>query len=59
LRTFGGRRPPTKGVTVFRKNDDSVAFKGVLKGKLYLVDFLEDKTKHDACLITKTDMGWL
>jgi hypothetical protein len=27
------------GVTVFRRSDDLVAFKGVLKGKLYLVDF--------------------
>jgi hypothetical protein len=25
-------------ITVFRRSDDSVAFKGVLKGKLYLVD---------------------
>jgi hypothetical protein len=28
-----------KGVTIIRRSDDSVAFKGVLKGKLYLVDF--------------------
>jgi hypothetical protein len=27
------------GVTVFRRSDDSIAFKGVLDGKLYLVDF--------------------
>jgi hypothetical protein len=27
------------GVTVFRRSDGSVAFKGVLKGQLYLVDF--------------------
>ena len=26
-------------VTVFRRSDDSVAFKGVLEGQLYLVDF--------------------
>jgi hypothetical protein len=26
------------GVTVFRRSDDSVAFKGVLEGQLYLVD---------------------
>jgi hypothetical protein len=32
------------GVTVFRRSDDSVAFKGVLAGQLYLVDF---------------NMGWL
>jgi hypothetical protein len=28
-----------EGVTVIRRSDGSVAFKGVLKGKLYLVDF--------------------
>jgi hypothetical protein len=32
------------GVTVFRRSDDSIAFKGVLEGQLYLVD---------------TNMGWL
>jgi hypothetical protein len=32
-------------VTVFRRSDDSVAFKGVLEGQLYL--------------IAKTNMGWL
>ena len=26
------------GVTVFRRSDDSIAFKGVLEGQLYLVD---------------------
>jgi hypothetical protein len=26
-------------VTVFRRNDDSLAFKWVLDGQLYLVDF--------------------
>jgi hypothetical protein len=30
-------------VTVFRRNDGSIAFKGVLKGKLYLIDFSNDK----------------
>jgi hypothetical protein len=29
-----------KGVTVFRRSDGSFAFKGVLRGKLYLVDFI-------------------
>ena len=32
-----------KGVSVIRRSDDSVAFKGVLKGKLYLVDFSQEK----------------
>jgi transposase InsO family protein len=45
------------GVTVFRRSDDSVAFKGVLEGQLYLVDF--NRTKLDTCLIAKTNMGWL
>jgi GAG-pre-integrase domain len=48
-----------EGVTVFRRSDDSVAFKGVLKGKLYLVDFTKDEAQLDACLIAKTNMGWL
>jgi hypothetical protein len=44
------------GVTVFRRSDDSVAFKGVLEGQLYLVDF--DRAELDTCLIAKTNMGW-
>jgi hypothetical protein len=46
-------------LTVFRRCDSSVAFKGVLKGNLYLVDFSKDNAKLDACLIAKTNMGWL
>jgi hypothetical protein len=45
------------GVTVFRRSDDSVAFKGVLEGQLYLVDF--NRAEFDTCLIAKTNMGWL
>jgi hypothetical protein len=45
------------GVTVFRRSDDSVAFKGVLEGQLYLVDF--DRAELDTCLIAKTNMCWL
>jgi hypothetical protein len=45
------------GVTVFRRSDDSVAFKGVLEGQLYLVDF--NKAELNMCLIAKTNMGWL
>jgi hypothetical protein len=45
------------GVTVFRRSDDSVAFKGVLEGQLYLVDF--NSAELDTCLIAKTNMGWL
>jgi hypothetical protein len=46
-----------KGVTVFRRSDNSFAFKGVLRGKFYLVDFIPEKVKLDRCIITKTNMG--
>jgi hypothetical protein len=45
------------GVTVFRRSDDSIAFRGVLEGQLYLVDF--NRAELDTCLISKTNMGWL
>jgi hypothetical protein len=47
------------GVTVFRRSDDSITFKGVLDGQLYLVDFNDNNSKLDTCLIAKTNMGWL
>jgi hypothetical protein len=47
------------GVTIFRRSDDSLAFKGVLEGQLYLVDFNENKAKLKTYLIAKTNMGWL
>jgi hypothetical protein len=47
------------GVTVFRRSDDSIAFKGVLDGRLYLVDFNDNKAELGTCLIAKTNMGWL
>ena len=43
------------GVTVFRRSDDSIAFKGVLEGQLYLVDF--NQTKLDTCIIAKNQYG--
>jgi hypothetical protein len=46
-------------VSVFRRSDGSLAFKGVLDGKLYLVDFSKENANPDACLIAKTNMGWL
>jgi hypothetical protein len=46
-------------VTVFRRSDDSFAFKDVLRGKLYPVDFILDEVELDRCLIAKTNMGWL
>jgi hypothetical protein len=45
------------GVTIFRRSDDSIAFKGVLEDQLCLVDF--NKAKLDTCLIAKTNKGWL
>jgi hypothetical protein len=46
-------------VSVFRRSDGSLAFKGVLDGKLYLVDFSKEEADLDACLIAKTSMGLL
>jgi hypothetical protein len=46
-----------EGVTVFRRSDDSVAFKGVLKGTIYLLDFSSKKAQLDACLLAKSHMG--
>jgi hypothetical protein len=48
-----------KGVTVFRRNDCSFTFKGVLRGKLYIVDFIPEEVELDRFLIAKTNMGWL
>jgi hypothetical protein len=46
-----------KGVTVFRRCDSLFAFKGVSRGKLYLVHFILEEMKLDKCLIVKTNMG--
>jgi transposase InsO family protein len=51
--------PTDIGVTVFRRSDDSIAFKGVLDGQLYLVDFNDNQAELNTCLIVKTNMGWL
>jgi hypothetical protein len=48
-----------KGVTVFRRNDGSFAFKGVLRGKFYLVNFISEEVELDKCLIAKTNMGMM
>jgi transposase InsO family protein len=48
-----------KGVNIFRRSDNSFAFKGVLREKLYLVDFVPEEVDLDKCLITKRNMGWL
>jgi hypothetical protein len=36
-----------KGVTIFRRSDGSFAFKGVLRGKLYLMDFILEEVELD------------
>jgi hypothetical protein len=46
-------------MTFFIISDGFVAFKGVLKQKLYLVDFSNATAELDACLLTKNNMGWL
>jgi transposase InsO family protein len=46
-------------VSVFRRSVGSLAFKGVLDDKLYSVDFSKENVDLDACLIAKTNMGWL
>jgi hypothetical protein len=46
-------------VTIFRRSDGSLTFKGVSDGKLYLVDFTKENSDLDACLLDKTNMGWL
>jgi hypothetical protein len=46
-----------KDVTVFRRSDGSFAFKGILRGKLYLVDFIPEEAELDRCLIAKTNLG--
>jgi hypothetical protein len=46
-----------KDVTVFQRCDGYFAFIGVLRGKLYLVDFIPEEVEIDMCLIAKTNMG--
>jgi hypothetical protein len=48
-----------KGVTIFKRSDGSFVFKGVLRGELYLVDFIPEEVKLDRCLISRINMGWL
>jgi hypothetical protein len=48
-----------EGVTIFRRGDDSVAFKGELKRRLYLVDFTSDKAQLDTCLLAKSSLSWI
>jgi hypothetical protein len=46
-------------VTIFRRNDNSLAFRGVLDDQLYLIDFTNNNAELDTCLFAKTNMGWL
>jgi hypothetical protein len=46
-----------KSVTVFRRSDGFFAFKCVVRGKLYLIDFIPKDMELDRCLIAKTNMG--
>jgi hypothetical protein len=48
-----------KGVTIFRRYDSSYAFSGILKGKLYLMNFNLEELELDKCIIAKTNLGWL
>ena len=47
-----------EGVTVTRREDSSITFTGLLKGKVYLVDFSKEKIEPKTCLIAKSDLGW-
>ena len=38
-----------EGVTVFRRDNFSIVFKGQLKGKVYIVDFSTEKVEPKAC----------
>jgi hypothetical protein len=46
-------------VTVFRRSDGSYVFSGILREKIYLVDFNLEEMELDKCLIGNTNMGWL
>jgi hypothetical protein len=46
-----------KGVTIFTRSDGFFAFKGVLREKLYLVNFILKEVELDRCLIAKINMG--
>jgi hypothetical protein len=48
-----------KGVEVYRRENSSIAFTGLLKNKLYLVDFNKGKANLETYLVVKSSMGWL
>ena len=47
-----------EGVTVTRREDSSITFTGLLKGKVYIIYFSE-KIEPKTCLVVKSDLGWL
>jgi transposase InsO family protein len=48
-----------EGVIVSRRKDSSIVFVGRLWGKFYYVDFTKVKVDPKACLVTKSNLGWL
>jgi hypothetical protein len=48
-----------KCVTIFTRSDGFYVFSGILREKLYLVNFTFKEMKLDKCLIVKTNMGCL
>ena len=44
-------------VTIFRRSDNSLAFKGVRKGKPFLVDLFSEKAQLDTCFFGKIRYG--
>jgi hypothetical protein len=48
-----------KGVTVYMRSDGSFSFKCVLRGKLYLLNFITEEVELDRCIIVKINMSYL
>jgi hypothetical protein len=48
-----------EGVTVFRREDSSIAFTSRLKGKDYLIDFSKEKVEPETCLVATSNLGWI
>jgi hypothetical protein len=48
-----------EGVTVSRTEDSSIVFAGHLRGNLYYVGFTKVNVDPKACLVAKSDLGWL
>jgi hypothetical protein len=46
-------------VTVFRRSDGSLSFKGVFDDKLYLVDFTNEHADLDVYYLLRLTLGWL